>query len=379
MPISPAVVFRASAPFRRLALLLLPLFLGGCITLAPRSRGTSATATVIPNVPLLKWGVESCGAGSLSTVLQHYGDPTPMEQWDATLPKMRGGVLTIDMLLAARQRGFDAQLVTGTPEIVTAELIAGRPVILMLQTVEYPGKNYDFFHYVVVDGIDPANGLIRTQWGDQKGRWTTFGKIEKPWTGGGHAAILIRPGKGDSGALRAAVALEDEGKYADAAARYREILAQNPASVVAWTNLGNAERQLGNTVEAEKAFRKAIEVDAKGSRDALNNLAWLLYEEKRLDEAEPLARKAAADPGPDAYLVLDTLARVLAAKGSCDEARTTFRNAIDAVPAARNEARADIEKAMSDMLRTCSPGAPIGTPSPTASPSPAPTAPTPSI
>lgn len=348
-----AVVFRASAPFRRLALLLLPLLLGACITTAPRSKPASATATVIPNVPLLKWGVESCGAGSLSTVLQHYGDPTSMKQWDDTLPKVRGGVLTIDMLLAARQKGFDAQLVTGTPETVAAELTAGRPVILMLQVVEYPGSNYDFYHYVVVDGIDPAGGLIRTQWGDQKGRWTTFAKIEKPWTGGGHAAILIRPRSGDAEALRAAVALEDSGKIAEAAKSYREIVTRNPASAVAWTNLGNAERQLGNTAEAENAFRKAIEADAKGARDALNNLAWLLYEEKRLDEAEPLARKAVAEAGPDSYLVLDTLARVLAAKGSCDEALTTFRHAIDAVPAARNEARADIEKAMSDVSARC--------------------------
>src|SRR3954447_17508097 len=142
----------ASAPFGRLALLLFPLLLGGCITMAPRSSHAGDAATVIPNVPLLKWGVESCGAGSLSTVLQHYGDPTPMETWDAQLPKIRGGVLTIDMLLGARQKGFDAQLVTGTPEVVGAEVAAGRPVILMLQVVQYPGTHYDFFHYVVVDG-----------------------------------------------------------------------------------------------------------------------------------------------------------------------------------------------------------------------------------
>ena len=353
MPSVRAVTEWASAPARRLALLLLPLLLAGCITLAPRSRRAGQSAAVIPDVPLLKWGVESCGAGSLSTVLQHYGDPTSMQEWDNALPKMRGGVLTIDLLVAARKKGFDAQLVTGTPENVAAELAAGRPVILMIQSVEYPGKHYDFFHYIVLDGFDPARGLIRTQWGDQKGRWTTFDKLEKPWAGGGHAAIFIRPRGDDAVALRAAVALEDEGKYADAAARYRQIVTLHPTSIVAWTNLGNAERQLGNTAEAERAFRKAIEADSTAARDALNNLAWLLYEEKRLDEAEPLARKAVAEPGPDSYLMLDTLARVLAAKGSCDEALTTFRHAIDAVPAARNEARADIEKAMGEAQTRC--------------------------
>jgi tetratricopeptide (TPR) repeat protein len=301
---------------------------------------------------MLKWGVESCGAGSLSTVLQHYGDPTSMEQWDATLPKTRGGVLTVDMLLAARRRGFDAQLVTGTPDAVMAELDAGRPVILMLQVVAAPGTHFDFFHYIVLDGIDRQHGLIRTQWGDRQGRWTTFAKLEKPWEGGGHAAIFIHP-QTEPEALRAAVALEDEGKYAEAAERYRALTARDPKSILAWTNLGNAERQLGHTAEAEQAYRKAIDVDASAARDALNNLAWMLYQQKRLDEAEPLARKAVAEPGPDAYLMLDTLARVLAAKGSCGEALTTFRHAIDAVPAAQSDARADIEKAMGDAQTRC--------------------------
>jgi hypothetical protein len=28
-----------------------------------------------------KWDIKSCGAGALSTVLQHYGDPTTMKEW----------------------------------------------------------------------------------------------------------------------------------------------------------------------------------------------------------------------------------------------------------------------------------------------------------
>src|SRR5205823_11295736 len=105
--------------------------------------------------------------------------------------------------------------------------------------------------------------------------------------------------------------------------------------------------------EAEQAFRTAIETDPAAARDALNNLAWLLYEEKRLYEAEQLARKAVDEPGPDSYLVLDTLARVLAARGSCDEALATFRHAIEVVPPDRGEARSDIEKAMGEARATC--------------------------
>ena len=297
---------------------------------------------------MLKWGIVSCGAGSLSTVLQHYGDPTTFDAWDASLPKTRGGVLTIDLLVAARQKGFDAQLVTGTPAIVEDELHAGRPLILMLKVIESPGQHYDFYHYIVVDGLDPDRGLVRTQWGDRQGRWTSLARLEGPWSGGGHAAILIKPRSANpqfDAALREAVALEDAGNYAGAAARYHDLLTAHPDALLLWTNLGNAEMQLHHNDEAEKAFRRALTIDAT-SRDALNNLAWLLLQESKLDEAESLARQAVAQRGPDRYLVLDTLARVLAAKGECRDALATFHEAIDAVPASQAHARSDLEKGL---------------------------------
>jgi tetratricopeptide (TPR) repeat protein len=346
MPLSSMLTGRAVA-----RPVLFALLLTSCVTWTPRSRSTSPAATVIPDMPMQKWGIESCGAGSLSTVLQHYGDPTTMAQWDATLPKTRGGVLTIDMILAARQKGFDANLVTGTPALIENELQQGRPAIVMLQVVFAPYQSYDFFHYIVIDGFDPERNLIRTQFGDGKARWLPFQRLEKAWKGGGHAAILIHDDLG--AALRAAVALEDEGKYADAADRYRAILQHHPDSALAFTDLGNAEVKLGHAAQAEEAFRKALAMDPT-SRDALNNLAWLLFQNKRLDEAESLARKAIAQEGPDSYLILDTLARVLVAKGACDEAMRTFRQAIDAVPSSRADARADIESGLAAARRTCS-------------------------
>ena len=57
------------------------LLLAGCTTMfTPRTQRASSSAVVIPNMPMLQWGIESCGAGSLATVLQHYGDATTMQQ-----------------------------------------------------------------------------------------------------------------------------------------------------------------------------------------------------------------------------------------------------------------------------------------------------------
>jgi hypothetical protein len=347
---------RFSTPIPLLCSALVLLLLSSCVTWTPRSQRTSPGATVIDRMPMQKWGIESCGAGSLSTVLQHYGDTTSMQQWDAELPKTRGGVMTVDMLIAARRKGFDAKIVTGNRATVEKELREGRPVILMLQVVDSPGRGYDFFHYVVADGIDPARGLIRTQFGDGKARWVTFEKIEKPWAGGGHAAIFIRPQSFEE-AMRAAVALEEDGKYDAAAERYRSLTATHPDSVLAWTNLGNAATHLGDTKEAAAAFRKAIALDPQ-ARDALNNLAWLLYEEKQYAEAESLARRALGVPGADSYLILDTLGRILAARGRCADAAAAFREALAAVPATRAAERTQIESGMSEAARNCRPERP---------------------
>jgi TolA-binding protein len=353
---TPGVPYRLREQGGRLGALalffLLPLTTTSCVYWTPVSRTPTTSATVIQNVPLQKWDIKSCGAGSLSSVLQHYGDPTTMDQWQETLPKTRGGVMSIDLVLAAREKGFDARLVTGEPALVEAELRDGRPVILMLQVIQYPGSSLDFFHYVVLDGFDPMKNLVRVQFGDGKARWAHLSRLEPAWKKTKHATILIRPGDPFAKELRAAVQLEEEGKFALAAHAYRDIVSKNPKSSIAWTNLGNAENRLGRRAAAEEAFRKALETDPD-SADALNNLAWLLYEEKRFEEAEPLARKSVLTKAPDAWMRLDTLARILAARGNCDEARFTFQKAIEQVPPARTAERADIEAAASN-IAACS-------------------------
>jgi len=333
---------QALAHFVRL--LPIALLMTSCVYWTPRSHAPTAAATIIDNVPRQKWDIKSCGAGALSSVLQHYGDPIPMEEWDAKLPKTRGGVMSIDLVLGARQRGFDANLVTGDASLLEAELRDGRPVILMLQVIQAPGKGYDFFHYIVIDGFDPQRNLYRTQFGDGTSRWARLERLEPAWKPTRYATIVIRPADPNAESLRAAVRLEEEGKYALAAQSYREILQKDPKSLLAWTNLGNAEMQLSRPQAAEEAFRKALELKPDAA-DTLNNLAWLLYEQKRVDEAEPIARKAATTKAPDAWTRLDTLARILAARGNCAEAELTFRQALDQVPKERAQERADIEAA----------------------------------
>lgn len=326
------------------SLLLVSMTLTSCVYWTPRSQAPTTSAIVVSDVPLQKWDILSCGAGALSSVLQHHGDPTTMDAWQEQLPKTRGGVMSIDLVLAAREKGFDSQIVTGDRDLIAAELREGRPVILMLQVVQAPGKGYDFFHYIVVDGYDPGRNTYRTQFGDGKPRWVRIERLDDAWKKTKYATVVVRPADPNAEALRAAVRLEEQGQPALAAAAYRDILTHDPTSVLAWTNLGNTEMRLGQAPAAEEAFRKAIALDPDAA-DTLNNLAWLLFEQKRLDEAEPLARRAVAITAPDPWLRLDTLGHILAARGACAEATATFREAIASVPDGRAADREALETA----------------------------------
>lgn len=280
---------------------------------------------------------DRCGPGSLSLVLGAHGDAVSPPELEAALPEVRGrGVLSLDMLIAARQRGFDAALVAGSAEILRGELTEGRPAILMLRLLDAPGARRDVFHYVVVDGVDPPRGLFRFQFGDGEARWVRLESLEGSWKPAGHALLVVRSRADTDAALARALELERQGRRDEAEALYRRVLVVRPESVRGWVNLGNVAADRGRAAEAETAYRRALEL-APDDPDALNNLAWLLLGEgTRLEEAEALATQAARQPGADRPLALDTLGRIQLARGRCAEAIAAFQEALaaEALPAA---------------------------------------------
>lgn len=318
------------------ALIIVSLSAIGCVTTAPRSRSPSESARVLSDMPVARFTVQECGAGSLAAVLNYLGDQVSRAELEQELPKAaNGGVLSLDLLLAARARGFEADLVAGSVEEIERLLARGLPVIAMLRVFDAPGRRGDLFHYVVVDGSDPARRLLRIQFGDGEARWIPLGKLLKSWRPTGFALLVIRPapegGVRRASDLRHAVSLEESGRHDEAAAAYRALLSERPDSALLWTNLGNSERGRGRSEQAEAAYRRALELDPE-HRDALNNLAWLLLEAGRLEEAERLARRAVAAAGPDPHYALDTLGRILIARGFCRDAIAAFTAGLEVAP-----------------------------------------------
>jgi tetratricopeptide (TPR) repeat protein len=265
-----------------------------------------------------------------------WGYPISTHDLHQELPKAdNGGVLSIDVLLAARQRGFDSELVAGDRTMIRESIENGQPLILMLQIFDAPGKGRDLFHYVIVDGFDPDQDLVRVHFGDGETRWVPLQKISSAWADTGFATIRVSPGQrpgGDTDAIRYAVALEEAGHLDEAEAIYLQLLDTDRESGLVWLNLGNVRLERGLTNEAQVAYRRALELEPD-QPDALNNLAWLLLESNSdLNQARDLALRAVSLGGPDPYLSLETLGRIHRVMGHCEEAISTFETALVTAP-----------------------------------------------
>lgn len=312
------------------------LTLTGCITFKPEAHRPGAQAQHLEGIPTSDAGVEQCAAASLSGVMTFWGYPISIHDLHMELPKANnGGVLSIDVLIAARQRGFDSELVAGDRTMIRESIANGQPVILMLQVFDAPGKSRDLFHYVIVDGFDPDHDLVRIHFGDGETRWVPLPRISSAWSDTGFATIRVVPGQGpaqDTHAIRYAVGLEEAGRLNEAAGIYLHLLDTGRESGLVWLNLGNVRFQQGLTDEALAAYRRALDLEPD-QPDALNNLAWLLLEAKSdLSQARELALRAVSLGGPDSYLALDTLGRIHREMGRCEEAIEAFESALLTAP-----------------------------------------------
>lgn len=151
-----------------------------------------------------------------------------------------------------------------------------------------------------------------------------------------------------------------------AAPLLRRACAARPGDWSAWFLLGDALEDEEDLEGAEAAYRKAAALNAD-SAPTHNNLAWLLGNAGRTEEALPFAERAARlapwDPS-----VLDTLALVLDGQGACPDALRVQRRAVDllggggALNVMKGEDPLEIRGRLADYEARCGEARGAGTP-----------------
>ncbi len=297
---------RARAGFF-LSAALAALCLGGCISLPQSEALREAPPRDLPpkvelaEVPFHRQDDFLCGPASLAMVFNAAGVPADVASVTPLvyLPG-RQGSLQAEMLGATRRSGLVAYTPAPRLEDLLRELAAGTPAVVLLNLSI---RLAPVWHYAVVVGYDlDRRVVIVRSAGRPRDEWS-FGFLEFFWQDSRYWSMLaLPPGRLPATAreddLAAAVAaLEQAGRSREARDAYRALLGRWPDNAVGLLGLGNVEYALKDLPAAERAFRRASEAQPP-SAAAFNNLAHVLAETGRLDEAEAAARRAVALEGP---------------------------------------------------------------------------------
>lgn len=294
------------------------VILGGCAPLAPISY-PSVSAPPHLAVPYIPQDDFQCGPAAVAMVMTFSGDAVPLATLTSEIysPALRGS-LQPALVAAGRRHGWLAWEISDFAAILQ-EVAAGRPVIIL----QNRGLSWKpLWHYAVVVGFDAANGLTYLTSGREEQRPVATRTVLRTWERGGNWGLLLLPPGvlpvvADPDRLLAALAGLERNDASAARPGYAAAVARWPAHAGLSVAYGNLLRKAGDPVAAEAAYRAALTADLHHV-PALNNLADLLLELGRLDEAYAAAVAAVAVEGPYRATAAATLREIERAQGHPD-------------------------------------------------------------
>ncbi len=292
---------------------VLAAVLAGCATpqtdLVLANRSDLPTAVEIPNVPFFPQQKYYCGPAALAMVLAWSGLPVTQDDMAKQVyTPGREGSLRTDILAGARRNGRLAVTVRTLPSLM-AEIAAGNPV-LVFQNLALDW--YPQWHYAVAFGYDLQAGTLLLHSGTEERHRIDLSAFERTWRRGDFWALVVMPPDRlpataeEQPLIDASVGLARAKKHREAAAAFAAVTQRWPNNFVAHMALGNARYASSDVPGAAAAFQTAARrFPAKAS--AWNNLAFVLAELGRRDEAVEAARKAVHLGGADAPKYRETL------------------------------------------------------------------------
>lgn len=251
----------------------------------------------LKDTPFFAQEQHQCGPASLAMALGAASYPSsPKELAQMVFLPDREGSLQAEMLVAARRRGALAYVIPPKFDAVLRELAAGRPVVVLQNLgLSFASR----WHYAVAIGYDLPTQQMILHSGPMERETMSFRTFGHTWGRSKNwAMVVLAPGqlplRVDVTELEKSLAALE--KYAEPAhmLRYYDAASQRwPDNYLFRMGLGISAYNAGKLDLAESAFRTVTAMKPDNTA-ALNNLATVLQDLGRLDEALIVADQAVA-------------------------------------------------------------------------------------
>lgn len=230
-------------------------------------------------VPFHPQQAHHCGPAALATILGASGLPAePGTLAGRIYVPGRRGSFQVELIAATRAAGRVPWLVDGSLSAISAELAAGRPV-LVLQNLGVP--RLPRWHYAVVVGLDASHVTLRS--GRHRLLRQRRSSFLRTWNWADRwGFVALRPGEWPAEPeprrwLEAMSDLEQVGQREIAAAGLEAAVERWPGDPLAWFAAGNSRYRAGDLPRAIAAWREAARRRPQLA-PAWNNLAQGLGE-----------------------------------------------------------------------------------------------------
>ncbi len=301
--------------------------LSGCATPArefARSIPDPDAGAVVRGVPVYEAEENQQAAAALASVLHYWKRPGLVQRVSERMAGRNPADTDITPLLEhyLGQEGLWVYAGRGTLDDVRSRIRNGVPVITPIQKEPLDGST---LRIVVITGFDDTRDQVLLHAGKREAETMSYADFNTYWHQALGFLLTICPPRRAAWSFTA-----DEwtsrGKFFEARRQYQAALQdylaaldREPGNVDSYINAGDMYRALGQPREAERYYRAALALDDLNAR-AGNNLAFLLAEENRnIDEAVRLARRATQQE-PDNPNMLDTLGFALYRDGNLHDA-----------------------------------------------------------
>ena len=163
----------------------------GNATLAQDSPAQPEPSSRHVAVPFFPDNTDQCGPATLASILSYWGirtDPETLKQ-EIYLPRLKG-TLPLDLLLAAQERGLQAEIYRGNLDNLKIVLDAGRPLVALLD------MGYAIFpqgHFVVVTGYNDRRQGVYVHSGLERDAFIPYEQFLHSWDRTGRWTLLVEP------------------------------------------------------------------------------------------------------------------------------------------------------------------------------------------